>query len=107
MLIHPTDTVYISGPMTGRPAFNIPLFIRVEKRLRWRYGCGVLNPGTLGAGQSWQWYMREDVKMLSRASVLLQLPGWDTSRGARIEADIAAMHGIRAVCARAAGVVLC
>lgn len=104
-MITPADSVYISGPMTGRPAFNIPLFLRVENRLRWRYGCRVLNPARQPAGLTWQEYMQRDIDLLRGASVILQLPGWQQSRGAKIELDFAMMQGARVVCARAAEVI--
>jgi len=93
-MITSKDTVYISGPMTGMPDLNIPLFIAVGMLLRSRYGCGVINPAKQPLRSSWEEYMRYDVDRLRYATVLLQLPGWQGSRGAAIEFNLALMHGV-------------
>jgi hypothetical protein len=95
--ITPSDTAYISGPMTGLPDFNIPTFIAMEHVLRSRYGCEVLNPARQPAGLSWTEHMRRDVELLRRATVIVALPGHDKSRGARIELDLACMAGLPVV----------
>lgn len=104
-MITASDTVYISGPMSGRPAFNCPLFHRVERRLLWLYNCEVLNPAKAPEGLTWQEYMRIDLELLRRATIILLLPGWEKSRGATIEKEFATMLGLPPVCAVAAGVV--
>ena len=93
-MISAHDTVYISGPMTNIPDFNKPAFFATEYYLRSKYGCQVINPGRQPERPTWEDYMRHDVRLLEKATVLLQLPGWASSRGAVIEYDLALMHGI-------------
>lgn len=87
------SVAYVSGPMTGYPDANRPAFEAAEELLRQRFGCEVLNPARWPDGLSWQQYMRLDVAMLRRASVVVVLPGWQQSRGAMIEVELARMHG--------------
>jgi len=86
-MISPEDKVYISGPMSGRPFFNRPLFVVAGELLRHRFGCTVLNPAltTDDFSLSWVDYMRMDMELLHGATKLLMLPGWQRSRGANIE----------------------
>ena len=93
-MITADDKVYVSGPMTGRPYFNKLSFFRLDVTLRRVYGCEVLNPATMPDGLTWEEYMRLDLEMLRRATILYQLPGWEYSRGAVIEHDVALMGGL-------------
>jgi hypothetical protein len=96
--ITPADVVYISGPMTGQPDCNRPLFNAVAERLQVKARCRVLNPARHpdGLGE-WADYMRLALADLARATKVVVLPGWDKSRGARLENDIARRLGIRRV----------
>lgn len=93
-MISPNDTVYISGPMTGMPDYNYPAFYAADSLLRARFGCQVINPARQEVRPSWEAYMRHDVNLLREATALFQLPGWERSRGARIEYELAVMAGI-------------
>lgn len=85
--------LYISGPMTGLPDFNYPAFNAAAGELA-AAGFEVLNPvdseklNDTGSPESWQWYMRHALLMLAAADGVALLPGWDISRGARIEERI-------------------
>lgn len=88
--------IYVAGPMSGLPEHNYPAFDAAAAALA-DLGFEVLNPvdvelvnPTPGVHQSWQWYMREAIRMVSRADALAFLPGWHSSRGARLEHRIGA-----------------
>jgi hypothetical protein len=94
-----TDAVYISGPMRGKPNFNYDLFNSTADSLR-QAGMVVLNPaenfdGDQSRGLSE--YMRADIKMLLRASMVFMLPGWQDSEGARLEYLLAQALGLEIV----------
>lgn len=100
--------VYICGPMTGHPQFNFPLFDRTAHRLRKR-GYTVITPSELdneetrtaalaspdgnpgsgtSNGETWGDFLSRDVKLLADEpglEAIVCLPGWLTSRGARLE----------------------
>lgn len=94
-------TLYISGPMTGIPGCNRPLFRRVATDLR-RAGYAVLNPADIGlaltpadaADQPWEWWMRRALALLLDADGVALLPGWEHSRGAAIERGLAFQLGM-------------
>ena len=87
-------TIYLSGPMTGIPDHNYPTFNTWADRLRSR-GFVVNNPAENGmAGRGWGECMRAAVKQLCDSDVVLLLPGWEGSKGARIEIDLAIDLGL-------------
>lgn len=84
--------VYIAGPCSGYPQFNYPAFAYVATVLRSR-GVDARSPHELdgsSTNRTWQWYMREALKMLLDCDEVVLLPGWENSRGACIERSIAA-----------------
>lgn len=109
--------VYIAGPMTGLPHFNIPTFDLTAQALR-SQGHEVISPAELddketraismaspdGAiatlnthGQTWADFLSRDVKLIADSGfeAIVVLPGWEGSRGARLETFVAnALHGI-------------
>jgi nucleoside 2-deoxyribosyltransferase len=89
-------TLYLAGPMTGYEEFNYPAFNEAAGRLR---ACGftVLNPAenTRDINDLWQAFMREAIGQLVTADAIALLPGWQWSRGAKIEVDLAKALGIR------------
>lgn len=86
--------VYIAGPMTGIEDFNYPAFRAAELALRQR-GIDTLNPvnaeldNDTGSPQTWEWYMRKALRMMLLADGVCLLPGWEASRGARLEVRVA------------------
>lgn len=86
---------YIAGPMTGLPKFNHPAFDACAARLRAR-GLQVENPAenTPPACDSWVGWMRLALAQLIRCDAVHMLPGWQASRGARIEHDLARSLGL-------------
>jgi hypothetical protein len=84
-------SLYLSGPMTGLPDYNYPAFFAAADLLR-HAGYIVLNPADIGLHPTWTWadYMRVGLETLTdQAEAVAVLPGWEHSRGARIEVRIA------------------
>lgn len=87
--------MYISGPMTSHPEYNFPLFNATADMLRTR-GYTVENPATKGVIDGWEWedYLRYDLRALSHCDAIYTLPGWQESRGARLEVHVATELGM-------------
>lgn len=86
-----TITVMLCGPMTGLPDWNFPAFHRAAKIIKAR-GYRVLNPAETDGGSTdkpWTHYMRHSLSLLVRADAVVVLEGWEKSRGATIEVDLA------------------
>ena len=102
--------VYLSGPMTGIEDWNRPAFDAAEKRLVCEPFCvmGTYNPAdNIDEMQS---LSHEEAMYLSMHSlmsidvagsrfvpyyeVLVSLPGWEKSAGARLEREVAEACGI-------------
>ena len=104
--------LYLAGPMTGIPQFNIPAFDAAAARLR-AEGFDVVSPAELddpatraaalaspdGApgsgssnGETWGDFLARDVKLIADGGIeaIAVLPGWDRSRGARLETFVGA-----------------
>ena len=96
--------LYIAGPMTGLENFNYKAFFDTEEELI-KLGYQPLNPARhdgenfedamkhVGTSESpahpWEYYIRRDIPIVAQADGLLLLPGWEASRGARLEVSIA------------------
>jgi len=98
--------VYIAGPMTGIPQFNIPAFDKMAEWLR-AMGHEVVSPAELDSpetraiqlasktgsmadlppGDTWGMFLARDVKLLADDGIegIAVLPGWHKSRGALLE----------------------
>jgi len=88
--------LYIAGPMTGLPEFNIPAFNAAEAALN-AAGFETRNPARHGAGEpglEWSDYMRRDIPDLLECDAVALLPGWGASRGATLEVHIAETLGM-------------
>ncbi|MCV7205284.1 DUF4406 domain-containing protein [Mycolicibacterium peregrinum] len=82
--------------MTGIPDFNYPMFNVVAQHLR-GLGHKVQNPAENDGGSSdkpWQFYMRLALRQLLDCDEVMLLPGWQNSRGARIEESVARALGM-------------
>ena len=94
--------IYLSGPMTGiEPREYCRRFGEAESILR-KHGYGVINPCRVWACR-WPWIYRamewvlgkrltyavvlcyDLLLLMTRADGIAMLPGWEQSRGARIE----------------------
>ena len=95
--------VYLSGPITGVKD-HAARFAMAEKYFADR-GHKVENPEKLGGlleelhgaqpgALPWADYMREDIKALVDCDAIAMLPGWNESRGARLERQVADALGL-------------
>jgi len=81
---------YIAGPMTGHKDLNFPAFAAEAARLR-ALGHEVVNPAEVNPdpGMAWAECLRRDIPALLTCDGVALLPGWENSRGARLERHIA------------------
>lgn len=106
--------VYLAGPMSGIPQFNIPAFDEMAAELR-AHGHDVVSPAELDdpetravqmrsehglmsdlpPGDTWGMFLARDVKLLADDGIeaVVVLPGWSRSRGARLETFVASALG--------------
>ncbi len=94
--------IYVAGPMSGLPEFNFPMFQKAVDVLReadpdWE----VISPHELDVvwgsqEKKWTWrrYMERDLAILIHCDAIALLPGWITSKGARLEAHVARELGL-------------
>lgn len=101
--------LYIAGPMTGLPDWNYPAFFEAEAQLR-ALGHQVFNPATNDADtlelaldaagsperpkHSWAYYLKRDLPQVMDVDALVMLPGWQNSKGARLEVNVATALGL-------------
>lgn len=86
--------LYLAGPMTGYAGHNFPAFRDAERNLI-AAGHVVLSPAANPYGQApWADYLRRDLRMVLDADAVAVLPGWETSRGARLEVRTAQALGM-------------
>jgi len=90
--------VYIAGPMTGVPEFNYPAFNALAAELRTE-GFHVENPAENPepVGKTWAGYMRMSIAQMLTCDFVVVLDGWDQSRGARIEVELAVDLGMTVI----------
>ncbi|MDN6286080.1 MAG: DUF4406 domain-containing protein [Corynebacterium casei] len=92
-------TIFISGPMSGLPDFNYPSFHEAGEYLQAK-GERFFSPAHFKSGvakppprpefaEPWEYYMRQSLKQLLLCDRILMLPGWENSRGATIEKELA------------------
>lgn len=75
--------LYIAGPMSGYPDLNFRAFFDAEEALR-SIGVESLNPAR-NECTGWKPCMRAALRQIADADDMAMLPGWEQSRGARIE----------------------
>ena len=102
--------LYLAGPMTGIPQFNYPAFEEAAAALR-SVGVEVQSPAemdndedreaamastdgsaeTYTGTSTWGDFLARDVKLLADDGIdaVVVLPGWEGSRGARLETYVA------------------
>jgi hypothetical protein len=106
--------LYVAGPMTGVPHFNIPAFDAAAADLRER-GFTVFSPAELddakvrelalasedgcavehvkATGQRWIDLLVRDLLVVADVDAVIVLPSWKRSRGARLETFVAYLLG--------------
>jgi len=108
-LVERVTRVYIAGPMSGHEDLNFPAFHAAAAEYRTR-GAFVINPaeinsaevqtamsGTLTAEQyhaHWARCMKKGINALMTCDGIVMLPGWQKSRGAKLERHIARNLGL-------------
>jgi len=81
-------TIYLSGPITGNPDYPQD-FAKWERWLTER-GHQVFNPALLGEGlPNWESYLRRDIPYVLKCDGVFAMPGWEGSKGAQLEIDVA------------------
>jgi hypothetical protein len=90
-----TKRIYISGPMSGLPRLNWPLFNRTAVRLR-NLRWDVVNPVAINNDPEADWLdcIAADVVAMRGCTAICMLPGWEASFGARIERLVAERMGL-------------
>lgn len=89
--------VYISGRITDLPFDEAKqAFDKAEQSLK-EQGYSVVNPikNGLDNSASWAEHMREDLKMMLDCDTIYMLRGYELSRGAMIEKNLAESLGFR------------
>lgn len=84
-------TLFISGPMTGIENYNRPAFNKAAEELT-ALGYAVNNPAQPNNNledTDWAGYMKRAIHWMLESDALFMLPGWEDSRGSRIEYDLA------------------
>lgn len=107
---------YVCGPMTGKPRFNYPLFDIVTAHLRLNND-EVVSPTELDSvemqavarasldgaptqmavqtGETWGDVLARDVRLIEKEiGHFALLPGWERSRGARLEVFVGLLVGV-------------
>ena len=91
--------VYISGPITGLPYEEVEkAFNDAEIRLQ-EQGYEVVNPlnNGLPTNATWNEHMRADLKLLLDCDAIYMLNGWEYSKGASLEYDLAIDLGFKLI----------
>lgn len=85
---------YLSGSVTNDPDFR-DKFARAEFQLK-KYGFKVLNPVKHEKdGKEWSYYLKKDLRKLTKCQGIILLDGWENSRGARLELKVAQELGFK------------
>jgi nucleoside 2-deoxyribosyltransferase len=85
------STYYLSGPMASYKDFNFPEFKRVTNLLRLE-GMNIVSPHEMPQDKKpfLEDHLRADLmEMLNKCDGIILLPGWPTSKGARVELGLA------------------
>ena len=107
--------IYLAGPMTNIPQFNFPAFDAAEADLTKR-GYEVVPPADLHDPEvraaalasktgsmldlprhlTWGQFLAEDIRMIADDGIegIVVMPGWKTSRGARLETYVGRLCGL-------------
>jgi hypothetical protein len=98
--------VYLAGPMSGIDKQNFPAFDAAAKFLR-ASGLQIVSPAELDspaerkraltnrpATKTWGAFLARDIEIVAdQCDGIIFLPGWEKSRGARLEAFTALLCG--------------
>lgn len=89
--------VYISGKISGREAEARKEFAKVSRQLE-EIGHDPVNPfdNGLQVDDTWERHLAVDITDLLSCDAICQLEGWEDSRGARLEYEVARVNDIPA-----------
>jgi hypothetical protein len=84
--------------LTGDPGLNFPAFHAAAAGLR-AQGHHVENPAEINADPKARWLdcMRMDIARLVTCDAVYLLPGWEKSRGAKVEHELAVGLGFQVI----------
>ena len=89
--------VYLSGPITNMKNYK-GLFMFVEELAALDDAGQIYNPAAqIPASSSWEQAMHRCLSEITNYDTVVMLPGWNASRGARLESDVALACGIHVV----------
>lgn len=89
--------VYLSGPITGKKNYK-GLFLYVEELIKLCDVFRIFNPASqIPDSLDYEQAMKRCVAALAEYEAIVMLPGWHTSKGARLEHDIALACGINII----------
>lgn len=91
------EKVYISGPIAGYDINERKLaFLKVQRMLE-TIGYQPVNPFDNGVpdDEHWRVHMKADIAMLVQCDAIYMMPGWELSKGCKLELDVATSCGIR------------
>lgn len=89
--------VYLSGPITGKKNYK-GLFLYVEELIKLCDAFRIFNPASqIPDSLGYEEAMKRCVAALAEYEAIVMLPGWHTSKGARLEHDIALACGINII----------
>ena len=87
--------IYISGQISGLPLDEVKAkFQDAEKRIV-EHGYEAVNPLKNGIpdSEAWEVHMAADIVLLLDCDAIYMLPGWESSKGATLEKNIAERTG--------------
>lgn len=93
------EKIYISGPIAGYDMNERKLaFLKVQHQLE-SLGYQPVNPFDNGVpdDEHWRVHMRADIRMLLDCGAIFMMPGWELSKGCKLELDVATSCGIRLI----------
>lgn len=91
--------IYVSGAITGMPDLNRERFKTATETLR-TLGFTVVNPHEICHGipaEDWNECMRKCIIELMYCNMMVMLDGWQLSRGATLEYNLAIQLGIKPI----------
>lgn len=89
--------VYLSGPITNTKNYK-GLFMFAEELAALDDAEQIYNPAAqIPASSSWEQAMHRCLSEITNYDTVVMLPGWNTSRGARLECDVALACGMHIV----------